>query len=104
MPGTRKPLRSPFFDADDATGASERRITLSNHTHGTWFGSVPGLGAGARYAVRAHGPWQPSAGLRYNADKLLMDPYARAIEGKVTWRPEVFGHVVDARLKGPGRA
>jgi len=89
-----------LFDAGDVTGASEHRVTLPDRAHGTWFGSVPGLGAGARYAVRAHGPWEPSQGLRYNADKLLLDPYARAIEGQVTWRPEVFGHVVDARLHG----
>jgi isoamylase len=89
-----------LFEAGDATGASERRITLRDRTHGTWFGSVPGLRAGARYGVRAHGPWQPSAGLRYNVDKLLLDPYARAIEGQVTWRPEVFGHVVDRHLHG----
>jgi isoamylase len=89
-----------LFDAGDATGASERRITLSDRTHGTWFGSVPGLGAGARYAVRAHGPWLPEQGLRYNHDKLLLDPYARAIQGQVIWCPEVFGHVVDAQLHG----
>jgi glycogen operon protein len=89
-----------LFEPGDPAGASERRITLSNHAHGTWFDSVPGIGAGARYAVRAHGPWLPSAGLRYNADKLLLDPYARAIEGRVTWRPEVFGHEVDAQLHG----
>ena len=89
-----------LFEAGDATGASERRITLTDRAHGTWFGSVPGLGAGQRYAVRAHGPWQPSQGLRYNAAKLLLDPYARAIEGQVTWRPEVFGHVVGPRLRG----
>jgi len=89
-----------LFETGDATGTSERRITLPNRTHGTWFGSVPGLGAGARYAVRAHGPWDPAQGLRYNADKLLLDPYARAIEGQMTWRPEVFGHVVDAHLHG----
>jgi len=89
-----------LFDADDAKGASERKVPLVERSHGTWFGSVPGLGAGQRYAVRAHGPWQPALGLRYNAAKLLLDPYARAIEGQVTWRPEVFGHVVDAGLKG----
>ena len=89
-----------LFDADDAKGASERRVPLVERSHGTWFGSVPGLGAGQRYAVRAHGPWQPALGLRYNAAKLLLDPYARAIEGQVTWRPEVFGHVVDADLHG----
>jgi isoamylase len=89
-----------LFEAGDTTGASETRFTLPEHAHGTWFGSVPGLGAGARYAVRAHGPWQPGGGLRYNHDKLLLDPYARAIEGEVSRRPEVFGHVVDDQLHG----
>jgi isoamylase len=88
------------FEAGDRTGASERRIILPDSTHGTWFGSVPGLTAGARYGVRAHGPWQPAEGLRYNPDKLLLDPHARAIEGQVTWSPEVFGHVVDHHLLG----
>ena len=89
-----------LFEAGDVTGASEHRITLRERAHGAWFGSFPGLGAGQRYAVRAHGPWQPSQGLRYNSAKLLLDPYARAIEGQVTWRPEVFGHVVDTALHG----
>jgi glycogen operon protein len=89
-----------LFEAGDTTGASEARITLADHVHGTWFGSVPGLRAGARYGVRAAGPWQPAQGLRHNPDKLLLDPYARAIQGEVAWRPEVFGHVVDARLHG----
>ncbi len=89
-----------LFEAGDTTGASERRIILADHAYGTWFGSVPGLSAGARYGIRAHGPWQPEQGLRYNPDKLLLDPYARAIDGEVTWRPEVFGHVVDASLHG----
>jgi isoamylase len=89
-----------LFEAGDTSAASERRFALPDRTHGTWFGSVPGLGAGARYAVRAHGPWLPEQGLRYNGDKLLLDPYARAIEGQVTWCPEVFGHVVDAGLHG----
>ena len=89
-----------LFEAGDSTGRSERRVTLTDRAHGTWFGSVPELRVGQRYAVRAHGPWQPAQGLRYNADKLLQDPYARAIEGEVTWRPEVFGHVVGASLHG----
>jgi isoamylase len=89
-----------LFEAGDAAGASERRIALGERRHGTWFGSVPGLRAGQRYAVRAQGPWQPEQGLRYNPAKLLLDPYARAIEGQVAWRPEVFGHVVDAALHG----
>src|SRR5674476_657870 len=62
--------------------------------------TLPELRAGQRYGVRAFGPWLPSEGLRYNADKLLLDPCARAIEGQVTWRPEVFGHVVAEQLRG----
>src|SRR6476646_5803897 len=61
-----------LFDPEDSTGASERRIRLTDRVHGTWFGFVPGIGPGQRYAVRAHGPW----------------------------RPEVFGHVVDEHLHG----
>jgi isoamylase len=89
-----------LFDPGDQSGASERRVTLDDRAHGTWFGSVPGLGAGARYGVRAYGPWEPAHGLRYNPAKLLLDPYARAIDGRVTWCPEVYGHVVDAHLQG----
>jgi glycogen operon protein len=89
-----------LFDPGDQSGASERRFTLDDRAHGTWFGSVPGLGAGARYGVRAYGPWEPAHGLRYNPAKLLLDPYARAIDGRVTWCPEVYGHVVDAHLQG----
>ncbi len=89
-----------LFEVGDTTGESELRVNLPGHTHGTWFGSVPGIRAGQRYGVRAVGPWLPSEGLRYNVDKLLLDPCARAIEGQVTWRPEVFGHVVDDQLRG----
>jgi len=89
-----------LFDPDDSTGASERRVRLTDRVHGTWFGFVPGIGPGQRYAVRAHGPWRPAEGLRHNPDKLLVDPYARALDGQVTWRPEVFGHVVDEHLHG----
>ncbi|MGZ4627620.1 glycogen debranching protein GlgX [Oryzihumus sp.] len=89
-----------LFDAEDSTGESERRVRLTDRAHGTWFGFVPGIGPGQRYAVRAHGPWRPAEGLRHNPDKLLVDPYARALDGQVTWRPEVFGHVVDEHLHG----
>jgi len=89
-----------LFEPGDTTGASERRVALTDRLHGTWFGTLPGLRAGARYGIRAHGPWQPDRGLRHNPAKLLLDPYARAVEGEVTWRPEIFGHIVDARLNG----
>jgi isoamylase len=89
-----------LFDAGDASGASERRVPLIERAHGYWFGHLPGVGPGQRYAVRASGPWCPELGLRHNRAKLLMDPYARAIEGEVRWRPEVFGHEVGVQLAG----
>ena len=89
-----------LFETGDRTGASERRVELVDRAHGTWFGTVPDVGAGQRYGVRAHGPWRPHDKLRYNADKLLLDPYAKAVVGAVTWRPEIFGHHVDSQLHG----
>ncbi|MCH8612399.1 glycogen debranching protein GlgX [Arsenicicoccus dermatophilus] len=89
-----------LFEAGDATGASERRIPLRQRAFGTWFDVIPGMRAGQRYGYRVHGPWSPAEGHRHNPAKLLMDPYARALEGQVTWRPEIFGHRVDADLRG----
>jgi isoamylase len=82
-----------LFEPGDATGQSERRIELTERLHGHWFAFVPGLRAGQRYGLRVRGPWSPPEGLRHNRAKLLLDPYAQAIEGEVTWRPEVFGHL-----------
>ena len=89
-----------LFDADDRTGESERRERLTGHAHGTWFGQVEGVGTGQRYGFRVEGPWEPDRGLRHNPAKLLLDPYARAVEGTVDWRPEVFGHTVGPDLRG----
>ena len=60
------------------------------------------MGPGQRYNVRVAGEWSPDTGLRHNAAKLLLDPYARAVEGEVTWGPEVYGHVVDDAWHGDG--
>ncbi|NYG07858.1 glycogen operon protein [Phycicoccus badiiscoriae] len=89
-----------LFDGGDQDGHSERRVPLTERTHGIWFGFLPGVGAGQRYGLRADGPWRPAEGLRYNPAKVLLDPYARAIEGDVSWTPEVFAHRVGHRLKG----
>ncbi len=45
-----------------------------------WHGHLPGIGPGARYGLRAHGPWDPGAGLRFDSSKLLLDPWARRID------------------------
>jgi glycogen operon protein len=89
-----------LFDAGDSEGASERRIPLAERAHGFWFGHLRGVTPGQRYGIRAAGPWQPENGLRYNESKLLLDPYARAIEGGVRLAPAVFGHQVGVELAG----
>ncbi len=87
-----------LFDADDAKGRTERRVELSQRLYGYWFDFVPGLAPGQRYAFRVHGRWAPAEGLRHNGSKLLLDPYARALDGQVSWRPEVFAHRTSADL------
>ncbi|WP_380170056.1 glycogen debranching protein GlgX [Kineococcus sp. DHX-1] len=83
-----------------ATDGSETRTRLTDVDHGVWHGHVPGLVVGARYGLRVHGRWDPERGLRHNPAKLLLDPYARGIDGEVALRPEVFGHTVDETLRG----
>ena len=78
----------------------ERRVELGQKAHGVHFAHVPCLHQGQRYGLRAHGAWEPSRGLRYNPAKLLVDPYARALDGEVQWRPEVYGHAVGPLLAG----
>ena len=75
---------------DDA--GSETRLALQEVDAFVWHGFVPGVGPGQRYGFRVHGPAEPAFGHRFNSSKLLIDPYARAIEGDVDWGPEVFGY------------
>jgi isoamylase len=75
--------------ADDG---SETRIALPEYDAGVWHGFVPGVRPGQAYGYRATGPWDPARGLRYNPTKLLLDPYARAIDGEVRFGPEVLGY------------
>ena len=67
--------------------------------HGVFSASVPGVRAGQRYGFRAHGPWEPAAGHRYNPAKLLVDPYARGLDGDVAHTP---GDVRPPRRPRPG--
>ena len=76
-------------------GTKERRVRLEGPVHGVFSASVPGVVAGQRYGFRAHGPWEPAAGHRYNPAKLLVDPYARGLVGELGYGPETYGHVVD---------
>jgi isoamylase len=81
-------------------GFDEERIALPERTHGVWHGHLPGVGAGQRYGLRVHGPWDPARGHRHNPAKLLLDPYARAVVPPAAFRPELYGHTVDDRFEG----
>ncbi len=72
------------------TGA-ETQIPVRDNDADVWHVFVPGVGPGQAYAYRVGGPWDPDRGLRCNPAKLLLDPYAKAISGSVTFGPEVLG-------------
>ncbi len=77
-----------------AADGTETRCELPTRRHGWWSGHVAGVGPGTRYGFRVDGPWAPERGHRHNPSNLLLDPYARAVEGEVTYDPAVFAHVV----------
>src|SRR5579884_371496 len=71
----------------------EQRVELPECTSYVWHGYVPDAGPGARYGFRVYGPWDLTRGHRCNPAKLLLDPYAKAIEGEVNWHKAVFPYV-----------
>jgi glycogen debranching enzyme GlgX len=81
-----------LFDDDGA----ETRHQLTEQSLGIWHGALPDVPPGTRYGFRVDGPWQPELGLRFNVDKLLLDPFARAVSGEVTYDPAIFGYDFDA--------
>jgi glycogen operon protein len=77
----------------DAAGALEvARLPLPERSGDIWHGHVAGLQAGARYGLRAHGPYDPRHGQRFNAQKLLLDPYATAIDRPFRLHATMFGY------------
>ncbi len=81
-----------LFDKDD----QETRLELTEVSNFVWHGYLPGIGPGQRYGYRVHGPYAPEEGHRFNANKLLIDPYGKAIDGEVGNGPELFGYSWDA--------
>src|ERR671931_1205607 len=61
----------------------EKRYELTERTAFNWHGYLAGVEPGQRYGYRVHGPWAPTRGHRFNPAKLLIDPYAKAIEGPI---------------------
>jgi glycogen debranching enzyme GlgX/4-alpha-glucanotransferase len=73
---------------DDASH-EQARIALPARTNDVWHGFLPGVGPGQRYGYRVHGPFDPQHGHRYNPHKLLLDPYALAIDRAALWHPNL---------------
>src|SRR6185295_17251915 len=78
----------------DSSGRETERIELPEYRDETWHGYVPDLRPGQVYGYRVHGPYAPEEGHRFNPNKLVLDPYARAHIGELKWDPAVFAYKV----------
>jgi isoamylase len=82
----------------DRTGEREiERIELPEYTNQVWHGYLLGIPPGTVYGYRVHGPYEPEAGHRFNPNKLLLDPCARAHIGYLKWDPALFGYTIGAK-------
>jgi glycogen operon protein len=81
-----------LFDRED----KETRVELTEVSNFVWHGYLPGITPGQRYGFRVHGPWAPQEGHRFNPNKLLIDPYGKAIDGEVGNGPELFAYSWDS--------
>ncbi|WP_030906732.1 glycogen debranching protein GlgX [Streptosporangium amethystogenes] len=77
-----------LFDEEN----QETRVTFTECEGFVWHGYLPGVGPGQRYGYRVHGPYDPRRGQRCNPAKLLLDPYAKAVEGDVNWDEAVYDY------------
>jgi glycogen operon protein len=82
-----------LFDSLDAPSASVR-ITMPEQTDNVWHIYLPNLKPGQLYGYRVYGPYNPEQGQRFNPNKLLMDPYARALTGVIQWDDAMFGYPI----------
>jgi isoamylase len=80
----------------DEKGEKElQRIALPEYTNEIWHGYVSDIHPGTPYGYRVYGPYDPENGHRFNHNKLLLDPYAAANVGKLTWNPALFGYQLE---------
>ena len=82
-----------FFDE---SGNQVDCVALRERTAHVWHGLIRNIKAGQRYGYRVDGPWQPENGLRFNKNKLLLDPYAKALTGDVDWKAPIFPYDVSS--------
>jgi isoamylase len=79
---------------DDPHGVETDCILLEERADEVWHIFLPEVRPGQLYGFRVHGPWDPKNGKRFNPAKVLLDPYARAVMGNVTWAPEMFSYPI----------
>jgi isoamylase len=77
-----------LFDDDGV----ETRFRLDEVDGYVWHGYIPQVQPGQKYGYRVHGPYDPDSGSRFNANKLLLDPYAKAVHGQMDWDPALFSY------------
>src|SRR6056297_2249822 len=78
---------------------SESRLELKEVDAYCWHAYLPAVRPGQRYAYRVHGPWDPARGLRCNPHKLLLDPYAKAIEGNSGFHPAMLDYTSGDQMR-----
>jgi glycogen operon protein len=81
---------------DDAGETELERITLPEYTDAVWHGYLPEGRPGTIYGYRVHGPYEPTAGHRFNPNKLLLDPYAKSTVGRLDWNATLFGYNMES--------
>ena len=87
-----------LFDSPDSKTESER-IELRDQTDQVWHCYLPDVLPTQLYGYRVHGPFEPANGHRFNANKLLLDPYAKLIGRDVKWDDSLFGYKIgDAQI------
>ena len=77
---------------DDAGETEIARVDLPEYTNEVFHGFLPEARPGTVYGYRVHGPYDPENGHRFNPNKIVLDPYAKAVVGVITWAPELFGY------------
>ena len=83
-----------LFDSPQAAEPS-RCVRLRERTAHVWHGFLPGIGPGQLYGYRISGPYEPGRGLRFNPYKLLIDPYAKALAGRIDFNHHPFAYPFD---------
>ena len=78
------------------SGLKERRIEMVERTHQIWHAYLPGVKPGQLYGYRVESEYDPSRGFRSNINKLLLDPYTKAVSGELQWDDRLFGYTVNS--------